>query len=365
MIARDPLALAEMAALQEEVSCVMRHDLKNQLAIIRSAAYFLKRKLGDAANGTGDPRVPQFFNTIEEHVDRAVSTVDRSSVAAKFFVRHPAPIDAGESVRAAVQSARLAGRVHVEMSVRQAVVETDPTELSVAVRCLVENAGEAMSEGGTVIVKCGPGAPGDRVAIEVIDEGGGFAGAAAERATEPFFSTKPGRAGLGLNVAERIAKRYGGFLAIRAMPKGASVALLLPLSMKPISVAPSGEPVAPRILLVDDNEGVRVSLCAVLEDEGYEVVAAASFLEAKRHLGAEGASFAAALLDRHLGDGSGTDLVPVLRAVHPATKLVVLSGSSTGGDAGGIDIDARFDKGGDVEELLATLRLLIGRGSRP
>src|SRR5438046_2823692 len=75
----------------------------------------------------------------------------------------------------------------------------------------VDNAVEAMAEGGTLAVAVH--ADGDVVALSVADTGAGFAGGAA---LLPFSSTKPGHAGIGLNVARRIAERYSGRLGIAA-----------------------------------------------------------------------------------------------------------------------------------------------------
>lgn len=367
MSPRDTLDLAETAALAEELSAGMRHELRNHLAIIRSAAFFLRRKIGEAERQS-DPRVIQFCSAIEEHIERANALVDRDTVAGRFFTRRVAPIEALACVRAAVERARVDPRIRIEVNVEEATVAVDAAEIAMALRCLIENAAEAMPAGGTVEVRSSVSSHGDRLALEVIDRGGGFAPDAVEKAMEPFFSTKESRAGLGLNFADRIARRYGGSVAIRALPPGSSVALSLPIhraavaeAADPVEVAPE----RPRLLLVDDSDGVRRSFAAVFEDEGYEVELAGSFVEARRKIAPGAPSFAVALLDRRLGDGAGTDLMPLLRAAHPQTKLVILSGSASADDAAAAGADARFDKGSDLEQLLSLVASLAGRTDRP
>lgn len=118
-----------------------------------------------------------------------------------------------------------------------------------------------------------------------------------------------------------------------------------------------------RLLLVDDNESLRVSLSAVLEDEGYAVETAASFAAARSRLDHGAPRFAAALLDVHLGDALGTDLIPLFRDASPETKLVVLTGSdATFQPSEGAD--ACLAKGGEIDDLLAALRALLPSEAR-
>jgi two-component system, response regulator RegA len=109
-----------------------------------------------------------------------------------------------------------------------------------------------------------------------------------------------------------------------------------------------------RILLVDDDESNRLTLSALLEDEGFEVREATSFAEACEVLSGP-SSFAIVLTDQNLGDGLGSDLMPVVRARLPRAKVVLMSGSA--GDALLREpSDGCFTKGDDFVELLALLR---------
>ncbi|WP_437957851.1 response regulator [Sorangium sp. So ce119] len=114
------------------------------------------------------------------------------------------------------------------------------------------------------------------------------------------------------------------------------------------------------VLLVDDDEASRVVLAALLEDEGFQVDVAGSFSEAGRMLAAEGARYDLALLDQHLGDGRGADLIGPLRARLPRARAVLLSGTG-GHDLGGARApDAALSKGLAFPELLEELRKLLG-----
>ncbi|MGZ6093472.1 MAG: ATP-binding protein, partial [Polyangiales bacterium] len=95
----------------------------------------------------------------------------------------------------------------------------------VAIRALLENAVES-NEGGHALVEIVP--TGGRVRIVIADRGPGMTEASFEKATEPLFTTKPGRLGLGLNIAERIARRHSGSVSHEPSERGARIALDLP-----------------------------------------------------------------------------------------------------------------------------------------
>jgi DNA-binding response OmpR family regulator len=114
-----------------------------------------------------------------------------------------------------------------------------------------------------------------------------------------------------------------------------------------------------RLLLVDDDESNRVTLSALLEDEGYVVDLAASFFEAKQLMESEPPAYEAVLLDHSLGDGYGSNLVPLIRRCLPMTKVISVSGSG-GGECSGLDADAEVPKGLHFPEFSSRLRAILG-----
>ena len=97
------------------------------------------------------------------------------------------------------------------------------------VRGLVKNALDA-APASSVLVECRQDAT--RLYIEVTDKGSGMTPDVADRATEPFFTTKePGKGlGLGLFLAKSIAERFGGGLTLISAPgKGSKVTLFMAL----------------------------------------------------------------------------------------------------------------------------------------
>lgn len=116
------------------------------------------------------------------------------------------------------------------------------------------------------------------------------------------------------------------------------------------------------LLLVDDNEPVRRTLAAVLGAEGYSVETASSFAEAREKLVAREGAYSLVVLDHHLGDGLGTDLIPLVRERSAETRVVLLSGTDDA-LAGTGGADGRFTKGDDFDVMIALFERLLGPGA--
>jgi CheY-like chemotaxis protein len=118
---------------------------------------------------------------------------------------------------------------------------------------------------------------------------------------------------------------------------------------------------APRrsLLLVEDDPSNWLTLSAVLEEAGFAVTVAESCAQATSFLEAQ-PRYDAVLLDSTLGDGDGRSLIPLVRRRMPAAKLVLVSGLEDPRTRA--SVDAVFQKGEDVAELLACLERLFRGG---
>ncbi|XXF78627.1 response regulator [Myxococcaceae bacterium GXIMD 01537] len=113
------------------------------------------------------------------------------------------------------------------------------------------------------------------------------------------------------------------------------------------------------LLLVEDDASNRMTLSALLEDAGFAVITASSYTEAAGLLQRPG-GYDAVLLDQGLGDGQGTDLVPLVRRVLPRARLVFV----TGGDSlPRVPVDGVFRKGAHFDDLLVFLWKLLPQPS--
>jgi signal transduction histidine kinase/ActR/RegA family two-component response regulator len=166
-------------------------------------------------------------------------------------------------------------------------VTADATQLELAVLNLCINARDAMPDGGRIIVRSQLAAldgdlelaAGEYLLLSVSDTGTGMPDTVRERAFEPFFTTKELGKGTGLGLAQvyGIAKQAGGAARIESVPgRGTTVTIYLPRAKaQPAADAPAAEaapaPVVEgaRILVVDDDAGVRAYVTDALAHLGY------------------------------------------------------------------------------------------------
>jgi signal transduction histidine kinase len=92
---------------------------------------------------------------------------------------------------------------------------------------LVENAAKASPDGATIALHTR--ADGERVAIDVVDQGSGIAAADLPRIFEPFFTTRPDGTGLGLAICQKVVRAHAGEIRVQSEPaRGSTFTVLLP-----------------------------------------------------------------------------------------------------------------------------------------
>ncbi|HET7539514.1 MAG TPA: ATP-binding protein [Polyangiaceae bacterium] len=227
MNAFDPLRTVEMIALLEEATTPLRRDLRTRIASIRDLSCFVRRKLSSELSPERDPRLPQCLAKVESEVQRTDDLMEAWGVSV-YGLRSSEMlrVSVADCMRLAVDCARLPAQVGVEVRLPREplAVEADLEMLALALRCLLENAAEAVGSGSIVVSS---ERQASQCLITVTDLGPGFGDKIDY--FERFESTKPGHLGLGLCIARRIATRFGGDLAIGEPEVGAQVSLLVPL----------------------------------------------------------------------------------------------------------------------------------------
>jgi signal transduction histidine kinase len=115
------------------------------------------------------------------------------------------------------------------------LVQGDEAQLIQLFTNLINNAIEAMPEGGTVNLRLQTmrTSSGSSVTVEVIDEGPGIPREIAERIFEPFFTTKQSGTGLGLSICREIADFHGATLEVCSGPRGCIATVEFPLTAEP------------------------------------------------------------------------------------------------------------------------------------
>jgi CheY-like chemotaxis protein len=113
----------------------------------------------------------------------------------------------------------------------------------------------------------------------------------------------------------------------------------------------------PNILIVEDDDQIRLLLCAILEQSGYSVRRATDGVAALEELRAEIPDIL--LSDLHMPRMSGFELLPVVRQQFPRTRVVAMSSAFLGDDVpAGIVADAFYAKASDVVALLQIIETM-------
>jgi two-component system, cell cycle sensor histidine kinase and response regulator CckA len=322
------------------------HDFNNLLTAISSYA--------DLADGTidagSDPRLAESIGGIRGASDQAARLTQQLLAFSRQQVLKPEIVCANDVVEEHVPMLRrlLGEEIDVQLSLdrRLGAAKIDPGLLSQVLMNLSVNARDAMPAGGVLTIATenvdlrgaptigGPG-NGQHVMLSVSDTGDGIDDATLARIFEPFFTTKdPGKGtGLGLPTVIGIVEQSGGRVAVQTeQGSGTTFTVYLPVVRQAVTSrtsAPEARIDRPagheRILLVEDNEIVRGPVTLLLEELGYDVVAAEGPTEALA-LAASGAPLDLLLTDVVMPGMNGRQLAERLRELQPGLKVLFMSG---------------------------------------
>ena len=270
------------------------HDFNNLLQVIAGNLHLLARHEPDNSN-------------VQRRVKASIVAVERgaklSSQLLAFARRQPLspavhhPRQIFESLGELLQ--RTLGetlQIAVRMPLDSWYLHVDRNQLENAILNLAINARDAMQGEGILELSAenivldrefcaGKGiVPGDYVRVAVVDSGVGMSPDVLAQAFEPFFTTKADGqgTGLGLSMVFGFVKQSGGHIEMTSVEgQGTRVQLYFPRSLR----APQSETITQEahslgghetILVVEDNEAVRVAAVELLQEEGYTVLTAAN-----------------------------------------------------------------------------------------
>lgn len=282
------------------------HDFNNLLTPIMGALDMLRRKYGDE-----DPRSARLIDNALQSADRAKTLVQRLLGFARRQTLETKAVDIGGLVDGMRDLIASSIGPEIELRIRHEAglpaASADPNQLELAILNLCVNARDAMTGNGTLTIVAdevafGPGSqprltPGLYVRLSVIDTGCGMDAETLARAVEPFYSTKEtGRGtGLGLSMVHGLAAQLGGGFALSSEPgRGTRADLYLKTADAKAARGPAERRQPPllangralSILLVDDEDLVRIGTAEMIRDLGHEVTHASGGAEALARLDA-------------------------------------------------------------------------------
>ena len=227
-------------------------------------------------------------------------------------------------------------------------IKADPSQIEQIIVNLVVNARDAMPGGGKLVIKTQntelvamPGAgedftPGMYVLLTVQDSGQGIDPAIIKRIFDPFFTTKePGKGtGLGLSTVYGIVKQSHGVVTVVSTPeKGSGFRVYFPCIRNKKEDEPAEEPAAEqalfgheRILIVEDEEMVRILISSSLQEYGYTLLEASHGEEAIRAANDCTEPIDIIITDVVLPRMSGPEVIRNVKEKFPDAKVLFISG---------------------------------------
>ena len=351
--AEEQLRQAQKMEAVGQLTGGVAHDFNNLLQALGGCLAMIERR-------SREPQVRPLLDAGQQAVARGAKLVQQLMAFARRDSLRTEPISVHDRVLGMTALLERALRADIRLETRLGAglwpVEVDQTQFELAVINLAVNARDAMPAGGRLRIEAEnvtlpPGDPkgleGEFLRLSVTDTGSGMPPEVAARAFEPFFTTKEMGKGTGLGLAQvyGFAQQAGGTAWIDSEPgRGTAVTLLLrrsstapadeaaPAGAAPAGAAPASAAVAAphrpgRVLVVEDDPVVAMTVGTALEDAGFSVLSAATADEALPILSSTAVDvlFSDVVMP---GSMSGVDLAREARRLHPGLPVILATGYS-------------------------------------
>ena len=223
--ARKEVAESEKLAALGTLVSGLAHEVRTPLVYVQNSAHVLRRRVDRLAKGesTAAETLPDIEACVAE-IEEGVQRIDRLVRELGKYTRLPVNAITPTPLEEVVADAlRLWRGAHPGASV-QVIERLDPTgavridraKVQQVVLNLIQNASEAMPEGGSIVIRTEAVPGGAR--LVVTDEGVGISAEARGHIFEPLFTTKPEGMGLGLSIVRRIVELHRGSIACDSAP---------------------------------------------------------------------------------------------------------------------------------------------------
>ncbi len=326
----------------------LAHDLNNILAPILMCAPLLR--LGLPAEKT-----ERLITTMESSAARGAQIISQVLTFGRGIEGERKPLQLAEIIDEILQIVRetFPKSIRVEKQVNGDLLEMvgDATQWHQVLLNLSVNARDAMPGGGVLRITAenllvdahyasmtAGLSEGPHIALEVSDSGTGIPLAIAERIFDPFFTTKAvgEGTGLGLSTVAGIVKSHGAVINLAHRPGGGTVfRIVLPAigAQGMPATLPAPAPRVPAegaatILIVDDEENLRIAASTVLELHGYQILLAADGTEALAIYAQHADEIDAVLTDIAMPFLDGVALIRAFQRMRPDLPIIASTGQN-------------------------------------
>ena len=353
--ARARLLQSQKMEAVGQLSGGVAHDFNNLLTIVIGNLETAQRQLGGLSGGVAS-RLKRALDNAMRGAQRAAILTQRLLAFSRQQPLEPKPLDVNQFIAAEVEFLQrsLGETIEVEAVGSAGVwpVEVDAHQLEAGLLNLAVNARDAMPNGGKLTIEtsnafldqdyCSANpevVPGQYVMIAVSDNGTGMTKNVADRAFEPFFSTKGVGQGTGLGLSQvyGFIKQSKGHIKIYSEAgEGTTVKIYLRRLFEEIDRGDEEEQAAEAvegpghetILVVEDDRDVRAYLVELLRDLNYRVLSAHDAVAALGLIAASDTRIDLLLTDVVLPGMNGRQLAEEAKNRRPNLKVLFTTGYS-------------------------------------
>ncbi|MDT4995778.1 MAG: hypothetical protein QOH97_5670 [Actinoplanes sp.] len=359
------------------------HDFNNLLGVISGSAEFVLDALDPADASRAD------VHSINDAARMAAALTRQLLIFSRLQPSQPEIIDVGEVVADTERLLRRTIGADIEFVVQTVpdldLVTIDRSRLEQIILNFVVNARAAMPDGGRLTISTAVAddhdialrdpdlAPGRFVRLTVADTGCGMSPEVAQRAFQPFFTTKDAGKGTGLGLATvygAVQEAAGTITLESELGKGTRISIYLPSAARPeapvstvAAVTTDPASTGEHILVVDDNDALRAISKRILVRAGYQVTEASTRDDAVRFGGDADLDLDMVLADVVMPGITALEMVDAIRVHRPGISVALMSGyadPARGGRLLSDDIPI-IAKPFDAATLLHEVRMAIDR----
>jgi len=334
--AQGSLIQSERLKALGEMAGGVAHDFNNLLAIILGNAQLLEKGLKRYKLEEIKERLKIIARTAYEggKIVRRLQHFTHTEILREEFTQ----LDLNEIVRSALDSTSPRWKDEAEargitIKIKENLGEVplvlgSRSELMEVLTNLIFNSIEAMKKGGEITIRTE--AKENEVFLYFTDTGKGVPDNIKKKIFDPFFTTKgPKASGLGLSVSYGIVKRHRGEIKVESIKgKGTTFTISIPISSEaPLKKEKLKEPEevsSRKILVIDDEKGIREVLGRIFQQEGHRVTLAETSKKGLDEFKQD--NFDLVLTDLGMPEMSGWQLAKKIKEIDPGTPVGLITG---------------------------------------
>jgi len=227
--AHEQLIRSEKLAAIGQLASGVGHELRDPLAAIKNAIFYVRRKIARSDLSASEPKVLEFLDIVDREVSSANKVISDLLAFSRVAKPTVSPVSIGSIIEDALEHVPVPENIKLTRDIGPSLpmVMVDADQIRQVFVNIILNAVEAMPEGGRLEIRAGSKA--QFVEVEFADTGGGVPESIIDKIFDPLFTTKAKGIGLGLAMCKSILERHGGDIRVKSEKgKGAVFTASLP-----------------------------------------------------------------------------------------------------------------------------------------